>query len=142
MNLAVFIRITQVGAIALTIAIGILSVLPNPDDLTGGHDIGAILSKLLFGTPRYGDKVAHFIAYSALGTAGALGFSRGEPLRLTIIVGILSMYGGVLELIQALGRVRVPDPLDFAANAAGLGVGALVAFGLWHALSRLAGRPI
>ena len=120
------ILMARIATALLAVAIAILSLIPNPDDMTGGKDIGAWLSALLFGTPAYGDKVSHFVAYGALGFAAMIGFGRTRGGMIATAVGIV-VYGGALELLQALGGVRTGDWLDMTANASGLAAGAAAA---------------
>jgi VanZ family protein len=111
---------------ALTVALGalivVLSLIDDPSRATGGNDLGAILSRLLFGTGAYGDKVSHFAAYGALGFLALLGFGR-HRMQAVLVAVVLLALGGALELLQAAGGVRTGDLMDMAANAGGVAAG-------------------
>ena len=78
-----------------------------------------------------GDKVAHVIAYAALGVFALYGRRRFATAFLT---GISLLYfGGLLELFQAdVGRTS--DIADLIANGIGLAIGGMIA-GVWKILT-------
>ena len=118
--------------VALFFIVSYLTVTPNPQTVEQGFDIAELLSALVFGTPDFGDKIAHFGAYGALGASAfwaqlvMFGKKRWTPL-------FLAAYGAVLEGVQAIGGVRSPDLLDSLANA----LGAMAGFCSAVLLSRL-----
>lgn len=103
-------------------AVTYLTVTPNPDDVKSGFDLADWIATLVFGGPEFGDKVAHFGAYSALGAVAA-------PARFTIarrgwpIIPALGCFGVLLEGVQGLSGVRQPDALDALANLFGASAG-------------------
>jgi hypothetical protein len=118
-----FVTIARGVFIVLLIAVTYLTVTPNPEDVEGGMDFARWVASMLFGNANYGDKVAHFLAYSALGASAALAEIRiGGKLLLTI--SAFALYGASLEGVQALGAVRDPELLDALANS----MGALVSY--------------
>jgi VanZ family protein len=68
------------------------------------------------------DKIGHFLAYLALGTAGVLGFS-GMKRPLAVVLAIIA-FGFVLECIQLFVPGRMFSGLDMIANVTGAVVGA------------------
>ena len=102
-------RIAGILAIALMIAIAVLSLLP-PADLP----------------PVEGsDKLKHFLAYGSLGGAMAIAAGPGKALRAFLItIG----YGALMEVAQALAPTgREFSILDEVANALGAGLGTAAA---------------
>jgi VanZ family protein len=103
---------------ALFLLVTYLSVTPDPDAAGPSLDFARWIANLLFGDEIYGDKVAHFLAYGALGLSAAAAHVR-IARRFTFVVLGLALYGALLEGVQALGAVRQPEALDAFANAAG-----------------------
>lgn len=66
-----------------------------------------------------GDKAEHVVAYVVLALLGATSSERGIART---ILG-LSVFGGAIELLQALSPGRSPDALDAAADIAGACIG-------------------
>lgn len=110
-------------SIALAVFIAVVSLADDPAPATGsGGLLADWVSGLLFGTPDYGDKVAHFAAYAALSLVTSLAFGRHrEPAALVLLA--LLVFGGALELLQAAGGVRTGDWLDLLANTLGIMAG-------------------
>ena len=81
--------------------------------------------------PDVSDKALHFIGYGLM-SAGAVGFCH-EPRRLLHLALLAAAIGGALEVAQAFTPYRSAELLDFAADAAGAGLGWLTAL-LWLAL--------
>ena len=69
------------------------------------------------------DKLNHFIAYSVLAVF-ALYRHQSWVSAMVMVAGIL-MLGGLIELVQP-GFQRSSELLDFGADLAGLGFGAVV----------------
>lgn len=120
----------------LAVTVMVLSLIPNPDDLTSASDFSTWLARLLLGDASQGDKISHFIAYGTLGTAGVMGFARS--LRSVILVFILAiLFGGLMELLQGFVDERQRDAYDFGANSLGALAGviagsiAVYLFRLW-----------
>lgn len=110
-----------------------LTLTPNPDTTDQGMALTRWIADLLFGYQDMGDKVAHFLAY------GALGFwAAGSQVRLfgkhLYSVAALVCYGALLELVQGLGGVRTPELADAISNALGAFCGYLGVWGL-HVLA-------
>lgn len=115
-------RLFRIAAVSLAVIVLILSVTDDPVSAVGGLDPGAFLAELLFGSPRHGDKVSHFLCYGALAGAAGIGFSDGGRRWTPIAAGLL-LYGATIEGIQAMGGVRQADGLDLLANAGGIAAG-------------------
>lgn len=76
------------------------------------------------------DKYLHALAYVALG--GALGFALGSRrtwLAVLLAVGVATVYGGAIEIVQAFVG-RDASLYDWAADALGAVLGALLAAAL------------
>lgn len=99
-----------------------LSLAPATDEVKAGFDVADFIARLVFGDERFGDKVAHFSAYAALGLAGAVGDVRVGGRRLGAFLAIV-LYGALLELGQGLGVARTPDFFDGVANFLGAASG-------------------
>lgn len=119
-------------SIVLIVFVAVVSLVDDPSDVTGGG--GALadwVSTVLFGTPFYGDKVAHFGAYAVLSFVTVIAFGRHRRSAASVLFGLL-VFGGSLELLQAAGGVRTGDVLDLLANTLGImaggGAGALLRF--------------
>lgn len=117
---------------ALFLIVSYLTITPNTETVEQGFDIAEWFSAMVFRTPEFGDKIAHFAAYGALGASALwaqllmFGKKRWTPL-------LLAAYGAALEGVQAIGGVRSPELLDSAANA----LGAMAGFGGAFLLCRL-----
>lgn len=120
---------------ALFIMVTYLTLTPNPDDTKPSIAIARFIAELLFHDERFGDKVAHFMAYAALGGAAAFA-GLAIAGRRAYLIGALAIYGALLEFIQGLGGVRAPEIADALANS----LGALAAFPAALAVERLALR--
>ena len=97
-------RIAGLAAIALMVAIGVLSLLPVAD----------------LPPVEGSDKLKHFIAYLALGLAMTVRAGPGHALRAFLVtVG----YGALIEIAQALAPTgREFSLLDEGANMLGAGL--------------------
>ncbi|WP_375202300.1 VanZ family protein [Hyphococcus sp.] len=95
-----------------------LTLTPNPEDTKAGFAFTRWISTTLFGNPALADKVAHFLAYAALGAAAVWAhltvFSKRRGSALA-----LAAYGVLLEWLQGLGGVRSPELADAVANGLG-----------------------
>jgi hypothetical protein len=107
----------------LFVVVTYLTVTPNPGETEGAMDFARWIAEVLFGDALYGDKVAHFLAYGALGASAALAQVKIAQ-RPVVTVAALALYGASLEGVQAIGAVRQPELLDAFANA----LGALLAY--------------
>lgn len=113
------------------------TLTPNPENTDTGLKFAAWLADLFFSNKALADKIAHFLAY------GALGFTafpaRGRALKSNFVVPVaLPVYGMMLELVQGIGGVREPSIWDAVANASGAFFGyygAYIAFNLLRRLS-------
>jgi hypothetical protein len=96
-----FLRAWQLVAALLVVSVWVLSLTPRPPSVPLPGD----------------DKGAHLIAYAAqmLWLAWILPPSRHALPALAFIA-----QGVLLELLQALGGVRMLEPADMLANAAGV----------------------
>ena len=95
------------------------TLTPDPDDTEPSIAIARFIAELLFHDPRLGDKVAHFLAYSALGGAAAFAHINIANRR-WLTIAALAAYGAFLEYLQGLGGVRVPEIADALANSSGV----------------------
>lgn len=111
------------------------TLTPDPDETQGGMEIARIIAEMIFRSPEMSDKVAHFLAYAALGGSAALGQFRMLGLRAPVIAAI-AVYGMALEGLQGLGGVRAPEVADATANA----LGVIAAFACVGALERMTAR--
>ncbi len=79
------------------------------------------------------DKLNHFGAFASLAVAGYMGFQRRwVPVALGLLV-----YGGSIEVLQALTPTRVGDWVDLLADAIGIALG----LGLAAVVARRAAAP-
>lgn len=80
------------------------------------------------------DKLMHFLMYLGMSSALCLDMHRDGKHAFRIgIVAVLgaTLLGGVLELLQPLFPPRTCDLLDFIADAAGAGLGYIIADIVW-----------
>ena len=119
--------------VALVLIVTWLTLTPSPENAESGFALARWAATLLFGDAGLTDKVAHFMAYGAL---GACAFWARLTLagRLWAAPLALAVYGAALEGAQGLGGVRSPELADAIANA----LGALAGFAGAAALSLLA----
>ena len=94
-------------AYGLTLAVGVLSLIPGPD-------IGD------------SDKLAHFLTYLILSAGFSLIIERRKTLWL-ILLGLIS-YGLLLEMLQGLTGYRFEDMADALANSLGVITGLVFYF--------------
>ncbi len=104
------------------IAVSVLSLIPDPDDVPGGMDITRWLAEFLLGDEAYADKISHFIAYGVLGGGVALGTVRLFGSMLVAAAAVMA-WSGVLEFFQGLTSYRSNDFLDLMANVSGVTIG-------------------
>ena len=113
----------RTASITLGVFIAVVSLADDPSPATGsGGVIADWVSHLVFGTPAYGDKVAHFAAYAVLSLVTSLAFGRHRSPAALVLLALL-VFGGALELLQAAGGVRTGDWLDLLANTLGIMAG-------------------
>lgn len=83
------------------------------------------------------DKLAHGVMFGVLGALLAGAFAGASPLRgrekgrgriIGAAIALGLAYAGLDELHQAFVPTRMPDLFDLAADAAGLALGAWLAF--------------
>ena len=119
--------------VALVSVVTWLTLTPSPENADSGFALARWAATLLFGDAGLTDKVAHFMAYSAL---GACAFWARLTLagRLWTTPLALAAYGAALEGAQGLGGVRSPELADALAN----GLGAVAGFAGAMALALLA----
>lgn len=99
-----------------------LTVTPNPDETELGMELTRWLAALIFGDSALADKIAHFLAYAALGASAALARIRIGGRAFTVVAG-LALYGAALEGVQGLGGARDPELADALANSLGAAAG-------------------
>jgi VanZ family protein len=75
----------------------------------------------------HADKVAHLGIYAVLAGLAAralLGLGQGGRRAVWLAIVLCSLYGALDEWHQSFVPGRDPDPLDWAADTAGAGLGA------------------
>ncbi|GAD52213.1 hypothetical protein MBEHAL_0973 [Halarchaeum acidiphilum MH1-52-1] len=97
--------------LALALFVAVATLLPGASAPTAG------------GFPW--DKLLHAAGGAALVLAGAWALRRDDARALAVLALAAALYGGGLELAQALVPSRDPAVLDFLADAAGASLGAL-----------------
>lgn len=112
------------------------TLTPDLDNTEPGIAIARFLATVLFHDERLGDKVAHFLAYAALSGAGAFAHLTIAGRR-WLTIAALAFYGVILERLQGLGGVRMPELADAAANFSGALAGFPVAILIENAFARL-----
>jgi len=112
-----------------------LTVTTNPENTNDGMALTRWLAVMILGQAELADKIAHFLAYGALGAAAMFADLKIAGRRLMTIMA-LAAYGAVLEGAQAIGGVRTPELADALANA----FGALCAYPGFMVLTWLATR--
>ena len=134
--MSVILLAARAGFFLLLALVTYLTVTPD----TGGA--GLILrilqwmAQTLFGDAAFADKLAHFIAYGALGAAAF--WARLSPQQRPALAPLaLAVYGAALEGVQSMGETRFPELADGVANLAG----ALIGFYLARALTQRLVRP-
>lgn len=104
---------------ALFLTVTFLTLTPNPEDTETGFAVARWVAVFVLGDAGLTDKVAHFMAYGALGASAFWAqvnlFDKpwAPPLA-------LAAYGAALEGVQGLGGVRSPELADAIANSLGV----------------------
>lgn len=109
----------RIAFIALAVFVTWQTLTPDPEDTESGMALARWIAEALFRSEAMGDKVAHFMAYAALGASAAFGQFRMLGQRGPVIAAI-AVYGMSLEGLQGLGGVRDPEIADAMANAFGV----------------------
>ncbi len=105
-------RMFRLGFWALVLGVAVLSLLP-----------GQYLPPQ---TASIWDKAQHALAFAALGAWGLRVYPR-QPER--VLIGLLA-FGGAIELAQSCTTWRLGDWQDWLADAVGLALGSMLAWGL------------
>jgi len=116
-------NVARALAVLATLAIAVLLLIPLPAAAEG------------FGPPE-SDKVAHVLLFGGLTLLWAWAVRPARAAMLLALAAAVALYGGALELLQALTPYRSCDWRDFLADA----VGAALATGGWWAGNRAAAR--
>ena len=125
----VWMRVAFAGLVAL---VTWLTLTPNPESAESGFAFARMVATWLFADTAQADKVAHFLAYAALGVFACWG--RLWPKGLAWATPLaLAAYGGGLELLQGVGGVREAEFADGLAN----GLGACAGYAAAYIVSRL-----
>lgn len=115
----------------LLLVVTFLTLTPNPEETEGGFALARWVAAIVLGEPGLTDKVAHFMAYGALGAAAFWAQLRLFKTRWAL-PAMLAAYGAALEGLQGLGGVRSPELADAVANFLGVvaayGGASLIAF--------------
>ncbi|MEO8502413.1 MAG: VanZ family protein [Acidobacteriota bacterium] len=104
---------------AATVAVAVLCLIPIPQGAEG-----AALPE--------SDKVVHVLMFGGL----ALLWWRVLPRRWLLLSVTVTLYGGLMELLQALTPYRSCDLMDFLADGLGVAI-ALAGAALWARRRRL-----
>lgn len=132
--------VPRVSFALLFVVVTWLTLTPNAGDVPQGVSIIRWASSFLFGDTAYYDKIAHFLAYGALGAAFA--FAKFTIFgRRFFGALLLAGYGAALEFVQGLMGVRTPDFYDGVANALGAFVAFPFAMLIEHGVQFLRGKP-
>ncbi len=107
---------------ALAALVTWLTLTANPDSAESGFALARAIAAFVFADPALGDKVAHFLAYAALGAFAFWGRVRFAAAPWATPVALVA-YGGGLELLQGLGGVRAAEIADAVANGLGAAAG-------------------
>ena len=73
------------------------------------------------------DKILHAFAYAALATTGCFGFGLTSLRAQFAVVAGLTVFGGVIEVLQPLLAARSGSIADAAANQMGIAFGWMLA---------------
>jgi VanZ family protein len=73
------------------------------------------------------DKLNHVLAFAALGLCAVFGWRSSRVARLAVLLALLA-FGGAIELLQLHVPNRSGEWGDLAADAIGIGLGALLAW--------------
>ncbi|MEM8935249.1 MAG: VanZ family protein [Pseudomonadota bacterium] len=117
---------TGVGRLAARLVFAVLLVIvtwltltPSPEQTESSIAIARWIASVFLGAPALSDKVAHFLAYAALGASAQWAQLTPPTMRYAAPAILLALYGVVLEFGQGAMGVRSPEIADAAANAAG-----------------------
>lgn len=103
---------------ALFVFVTFQTLIAEPDPIGSGLALARWISQAVLRGAVSADKVAHFVAYCALGAtafwAKVKPFGKTWPMPLG-----LALYGGLLEIIQGLGGVRDAEFADTVADMLG-----------------------
>jgi hypothetical protein len=115
-----FQRAARIAFVLAAIFAFVMAALPHPPPIPG----------------QPSDKLLHMLAFATLGALGAAGFPGRSVIRLFVV---LSLFGGVIELVQAIPMLnRDSEWADLVADMAAAlvaltGTRCLLA---WHARRR------
>ena len=91
----------------------VMATLPHPPRLPGDPS----------------DKLQHIIAFATLGALGALAYPRTRLARLAVL---LSLFGGLIEIVQAIPALnRDSDIIDWIADTVASAVALLLIRRWW-----------
>ncbi|MEO1658667.1 MAG: VanZ family protein [Pseudomonadota bacterium] len=115
-------------AVAAAVAIAFFSLTPAGDSAMGHLSIFKGLAKLFFDDWSQVDKFGHFLAYTVLGALSAFGVRLigKTAIVFTILAVSITLYGGLLEILQGFFPERSRSLADLFANM----LGVLTGFGL------------
>ncbi len=95
------------------------TLTPDPENTEPSIAIARFIAEILFHDQRLADKVAHFLAYAALGGSAAFADIRINCRRFPAAMALVA-YGCALEFLQGVGGVRAAEFADAFANASGV----------------------
>lgn len=120
----------------LLVLVTFLTLTPNPEDTEPGFALTRWIAGFLLGDSAFADKIAHFLAYAALGATAFWARLTLFSRRFCAAIA-LALYGVALEGLQGLGGVRSPELGDALANGLGALGGIAGAVVLGAGLQRL-----
>jgi hypothetical protein len=114
-------RITVILCIAYWIMLTVLLLVPNPAALVGMHSVP------IFPWGKFGIHLSFFIVLSLL-----VNFSRW-PRRLSwSLIGLMTIYGVVTEILQLFDPPRTFRVLDGMENLLGIAIGSILYWLAWR----------
>ncbi len=125
-------------------AVVALFLLLPAEALAGTFERGVRwLAGLLGGEPRRvaaelpWDWIAHGVLFALLAWAWCAPAARAGQARGVLLAAAGAVaYGGAIEVVQRLVGYRSGEWMDLVADAVGVGVGALLATGIWPRFPR------
>ncbi len=95
--------------------------------------LGAVRTKLVFSVGL--DKIVHFAAFATIAFLAVGAMEKPTAAKILAVAGV-ALFGAGIEAVQYLIPSRTFNPLDIAANAAGILAGVAV----WLAAGGRAGK--